>query len=120
VPGEGDMCMKITGFDILPLTAPYIRADTPADHPSNGVRNCVFLRLTSDEGLTGWGEAYSGCYATEVTIAALQRFKRSLLQGPHDDPFETLRRVRFHNRYWSMRGIGAGATSAIEAAVFDL
>jgi L-alanine-DL-glutamate epimerase-like enolase superfamily enzyme len=112
--------MKITAFDILPLTAPYIRADTPPDHPSNGVRNCVFLRLTSDDGLIGWGEAYSGCYATEVTIAALQRFKRSLLQGANVDPHETLRRVRFQNRYWSMRGIGAGASSAIEAAVFDL
>src|SRR5262245_22634757 len=111
--------MKVTGFDIIPLTAPYIRADTPAGHPSNGTRNCVFVRLTGEDGIVGWGEAYCGCYATEVTIAALRRLRRSFLEAPHDDPSQTMRQVRFHNRYWAMRGIGAAATSAIEAAVFD-
>jgi L-alanine-DL-glutamate epimerase-like enolase superfamily enzyme len=112
--------MSIRGLEIIPLTAPYIRADTPPDHPANGTRNCVFVRLTSDGGRIGWGEAYCGCYATQVTIAALRRLERSLLDGPTDDPAETIRRVRFQNRYWAMRGIGAAATSAIESAVFDL
>jgi L-alanine-DL-glutamate epimerase-like enolase superfamily enzyme len=107
-------------MDIIPLTAPYRRADTPPDHPSNGTRNCVFVRLTADDGRIGWGEAYSGCYATEVTVAALRRLERALLNGPTDDPVETMRRVRFQNRYWAMRGIGAGAISAIESAVYDL
>lgn len=107
-------------LEIIPLTAPYVRADTPADHPSNGVRNCVFVRLTASDGRVGWGEAYSGCYATEVTIAALRRMERSLLACESDDPFETMRTVRFRNLYWAMRGIGAVASSAIEAAVFDL
>jgi D-galactarolactone cycloisomerase len=107
-------------MDIIPLTAPYIRADTPADHPSNGVRNCVFVRLTTGDGRLGWGEAYSGCYATEVTVAALRRMERSLLACETDDPFETMRTVRFRNLYWAMRGIGAVASSAIEAAVFDV
>jgi L-alanine-DL-glutamate epimerase-like enolase superfamily enzyme len=112
--------MKITRMEILPLTAPYLRADTPADHPANGVRNCVFVRLTADDGRTGWGEPYWGCYATEVVIASLKRLERSLLNGPTDDPFQTMRRVRFQNLYWAMRGIGASATSAIESAVYDL
>jgi L-alanine-DL-glutamate epimerase-like enolase superfamily enzyme len=31
-----------------------------------------------------------------------------------------MREVRFRNRYWAMRGIGAAAISAIESAVYDL
>lgn len=107
-------------MDVFPLTAPYVRADTPADHPSNGTRNCVFVRLRTGDGRVGWGEAYSGCYATEVTVAALRRLQRTLLAGDWTDPHATMRAVRFRNLYWAMRGIGAVATSAIEAALFDL
>ena len=107
-------------MDVFPLTAPYLRADTPSDHPSNGTRNAVFVRLTTEDGRSGWGEAYSGCYATEVTVAALRRMERSLVDGCSEDPHETIRVVRFQNRYWAMRGIGAAASSAIESALFDL
>jgi L-alanine-DL-glutamate epimerase-like enolase superfamily enzyme len=115
--------MSIRRIDIIPLTAPYLRADTPPDHPSNGTRNCVFLRIESNDGLVGWGEAYCGCYATEVTVAALRRLERSLrsvASSAIDDPAEAMRVVRFQNRYWAMRGIGACATSAIESALLDL
>ncbi|HWP40290.1 MAG TPA: mandelate racemase/muconate lactonizing enzyme family protein [Tepidisphaeraceae bacterium] len=112
--------MQLRQITVIPLTAPYIRADTPADHPSNGLRNCVWVRIDTEDGRSGWGEAYSGCYATEVTIAALHRVQRAVQECRSDDPAQIMREVRFRNRYWAMRGIGAGAISAIESAVYDL
>jgi len=112
--------MKLRQVAVIALTAPYVRADTPADHPANGVRNCVFVRIDAEDGRSGWGEAYSGCYATEVTVAALRRLRPALLQCRSDDPAQIMREVRFRNRYWAMRGVGAGAISAIESAVYDL
>jgi D-galactarolactone cycloisomerase len=112
--------MKVREIEVVALTAPYIRPHTPPGHPANGVRNCVWVRLDTDEGVSGWGEAYCGCYATEVTIAALQRFRRSLLGKDPLDPGATLRELRFRNRYWAMRGLGAQCTSAIEGALWDI
>ena len=78
--------MQITNVEPVALTAPYIRPYTPADHPANGVRSCVWVRIETSDGVTGWGEAYCGCYATEVTMAALRRFRRSLLGRDPLDP----------------------------------
>lgn len=78
------------------------------------------MRITTDEGFTGWGESYSGCYATEVTQAALIRLSAGLVGQNVLDYDGLLANMRFKNRYWAMRGLGAQATSAIEGAVLDL
>lgn len=112
--------MKITACKPIALTAPYINPRSTPDDPDNGVRNCVWLCIETDEGVRGWGEVYAGCYATEVAIAALRRLVRCL-NGL--DPLDTealLHQFRFKNRYWAMRGIGAQAMSAIEAAIWDI
>ena len=109
--------VKISEVTALALTAPYWRYP---GHPRNGVRNCAWVRIDTDAGITGWGEAYCGCYATEVTVAALRRFRRSLIGKSALDPVGTLKEMRFWNRYWAMRGIGAQSTSAIEAALWDI
>ena len=112
--------MKITGFRVVGLTAPYIRPGGNPKNPSNGVRNCVWLCLATEDGKCGWGEVYAGCYATEVCIAALQRLCSAivgldLLQAEH-----ILADLRYQHRYWAMRGIGAQCTSAIEGALWDI
>ena len=112
--------MKITAVRAIALTAPFIHARSKPDHPGNGVRNCVWARIETDEGLTGWGECYLGCYATQVTVAAIERLSGSIVGRPLDDIGELLSEMRFWNRYWAMRGIGAQSTSAIEGALWDL
>ncbi|MCC5807089.1 MAG: mandelate racemase/muconate lactonizing enzyme family protein [Opitutales bacterium] len=112
--------MKIKSIESIVRTAPYIRPHSPPGHPANGVRNCVWLRIVTDEGLVGWGEAYWGCYAPEATAAALRRFERSLVGKDPLDTETTLADLRFRNRYWAMRGLGAHCTSAVEAALWDI
>lgn len=104
----------------MALSAPYVRPRTAPDHPSNGIRNCVWLAIETEDGRTGWGEAYCGCYATEVTLAALRRLTAHLAGGGMTDVPAALDEVRYRNRYWAMRGIGAQASSAVEGALYDL
>jgi L-alanine-DL-glutamate epimerase-like enolase superfamily enzyme len=112
--------MRVVNAEVVALTAPYRDPDTPADQPANGMRNCVWLRLDTDGGISGWGEAYCGVYATEVTMAALRRLLPSLLRRDASEPRALMQWVRDRNRYWAMRGIGAQSTSAIEAALWDI
>ncbi len=112
--------MKIVSVEPVPLTSPYLPSRPLARPPESTVRNCVWARIETDEGITGWGEAYSGCYATEVTVAAIRRHSRSILGMDPTGPDSTLTHMRFCNRYWAMRGIGAQATSAIEGALWDI
>src|SRR5580700_3239574 len=107
--------MKISRITSFPLTAPYTVPSLPPDHWAHGLRNCVWLRIDTDEGLSGWGESYCGVHATEVTLAALRRLTRTLVGGDFQEPSEILADVRFDNLYWAARGIGAQCTSAIEA-----
>ncbi|MEO7651749.1 MAG: enolase C-terminal domain-like protein, partial [Bryobacteraceae bacterium] len=111
--------MRVANCKPVVLTAPYIRPGANAQEAANSVRSCVWLRIDTDAGLTGWGEAYSGCYAPTVTVAALDRLCTGLRGCDISDPMSLMREVRFRNRYWAMRGIGAQATSAIEAALWD-
>src|ERR1051326_2433400 len=77
--------MKITSCKPIALTVPFIHPRSTPDDPDNGVRNCVWLCIETDEGVRGWGEVYAGCYATEVALAALRRLIRCL---PGLDPLD--------------------------------
>jgi len=112
--------MKIVSVKPVPLTAPYLPPRPLNPPPESTVRNCVWVRIETDSGITGWGEAYSGCYATGVTVAAIERHSRSILGMDASNPAPVLEHMRFCNRYWAMRGIGAQATSAIEGALWDI
>ncbi len=80
----------------------------------------MWLRIETDEGITGWGEVYAGRYATEVAIAALKRFCRELTGQNPMDPVLLMEEARYANRYWGMRGIGAQCSSAVEGALWDI
>lgn len=112
--------MKIRSAEPVPLTAPFTFRGLPTDHPYNGVSNCVWLRVETDEGITGWGEVYAGRYATEVAIAALRRYCPAILGKDPTNPATLMEEARYDNRYWAMRGIGAMSASAVEAAVWDI
>jgi D-galactarolactone cycloisomerase len=112
--------MRITNTLTIPLTSSYVLPASPTDNTENGVRNCVWFRVETDAGLIGWGEAYCGCYATEVATAALRRLSRCLAGKDVSDPRVALAEMRFENRYWAMRGVGGQCTSAVEAALWDI
>jgi galactonate dehydratase len=80
-------------------------------------RDWVFIKLFTDEGLTGIGEASLGG-AQEMVVVALQRIKTYLL-GKNPFDIEHHWRAIYHGRFW--RGLTVlSALGGIEQALWDI
>lgn len=115
--------MKITKVEPILVALPYEdgvpkRASTPGHSADNVL--ALFVRVDTDEGVTGWGEAFS--FATvPVTIPAIADAVGPLAIGQDPTDIEAVAedlRRRYQNM---MRGGPARfALSAIEIAMWDI
>ncbi|MCB1813769.1 MAG: mandelate racemase/muconate lactonizing enzyme family protein, partial [Candidatus Competibacteraceae bacterium] len=73
--------MKITAFETIPLKIPF-SVGGPAGSRSAGwnTLEMVVLRLETDNGLVGWGDAFSYHCSTSVQ-AALDTMVKPLVMG---------------------------------------
>ncbi|WP_455392234.1 mandelate racemase/muconate lactonizing enzyme family protein [[Eubacterium] cellulosolvens] len=85
--------MKITNFEIFPITIPLrtpfiISAETQTDYFG------VLLKLTTDDGLEGWGEAVPSERVTGETFGsvknALDTIIKPLVMGQDAEDFESI------------------------------
>lgn len=78
------------------------------------------VEIKTNEGITGIGETYAGCFAPEVVRAVIEFHAEGLIG---EDPSRIqilLQRCRSRMLYWGRSGIAIAAISAIEAALWDL
>jgi L-alanine-DL-glutamate epimerase-like enolase superfamily enzyme len=96
----------------------FVVANPP---PSFGGTYFVLVRLTTDDGIVGWGEAYAATFRPSVIAAAIEDLADQYLVG--EDPF-------LIERFWR-RAYGRGftqrpdatlmaCTSALEMACWDI
>jgi galactonate dehydratase len=80
--------------------------------------NFVFVKLYTDAGLEGVGEATLE-WRTKTVVAALEELERSIIGL---EPFETERIVEMLHRdsYWRTGAVFRSALGAIEAALLDI
>lgn len=84
LPKMSDNNQIITGFDLWHLSLPVVSARDHGIGRVDGTCEVVILRLTSESGETGWGEASPWVVFTgspEATFAALDRYIRPLVLG---------------------------------------
>src|SRR5918911_147099 len=89
--------------------------------PHRGGRNWVFLRLRTDEGLVGYGEAYAVPFDARVVAGLIEDVGERLVVGT--DPFRTelLWRTLYSNGYAQHPDLTvAGVLSAFEMACWDI
>lgn len=67
--------MKIAKLDTVPVSIPYTHREVSSQVRRAGVTD-VLVRIETDDGLLGWGEACSGADAASV-VAALAAMARS-------------------------------------------
>ncbi|MBM3668856.1 MAG: mandelate racemase/muconate lactonizing enzyme family protein [Actinobacteria bacterium] len=105
----------VTRVDALPVLYPE-----PND--SNALRSLLFVRLETDGGEVGWGEAISQFPASSLATAALVDGLSHLILGT--DPLDNLatwRRLRDQTWWFGYRGgLMNFALSAIDIALWDL
>ena len=81
-------------------------------------RTAMLVRVTTDDGLTGWGEAYG---PPEPSAATVRHVLAPLVVGA--DPFDTLplwERMYARLRDYGQKGIALHAISAIDIALWDI
>ena len=97
--------MKITSVKAIPASA-----------TNPGVRNYVFVKVETDEGITGWGEATCGPLAVATMV---DEFGSALVGA---NPMEIERHWQMLYHHFHVRGgiIQMSAISGIEIALWDI
>lgn len=99
--------MKITSVKAVPAGVPFRPTVT---------RNFIFVKIETDEGITGWGEASSGPLAVATMIDEFGQ----LLVGKDPGEIEKHWQTLYH--YFHVRGgvVQMTAISGIEIALWDI
>ena len=96
--------MKITGADVL-ITAPG--------------RNYVTLKITTDEGLVGWGDATLN--GRELSVASyLRDHLCPLLIGRDAHQIEDIWQYLYKGAYWRRGPVTMTAIAAVDIALWDI
>ena len=104
--------MKITDLSCL-LINPGFKPTFGTGHGPNW----VIIRLQTDEGLVGYGEAFPG--VDEMVAAAVRKFERQL-QGQDPTNVAHLARMMYHGLRYPPGTATLGAISGIEQACWDV
>jgi D-galactarolactone cycloisomerase len=114
--------MKITRVEPIHVSIPYEHgAPRPVEGlGAHGLLDILFVRVDTDEGVTGWGEAF-GHAATPVTIAALTRVVAPLAVGRNPTDIAGLMGdLWFRTKGMSRNGPVAFALSGLDIALWDI
>jgi D-galactarolactone cycloisomerase len=111
--------MKISDVRAIPLTVPLAPA-TPPSPWTPGVGRQILVRITTDDGLVGWGE----CFAYGATLAVCNVVDDALaplVVGQDPGQIELLvDRLHRALMIWGRRGLAMMAVSGVELALWDL
>ena len=110
--------MRIASLETIPVSVPYTHREISAQVARDGVSD-VLVKLTTDDGLVGWGEACCGADTASVD-AALQAMAPFVL-GRDAWNREAMRRDAFTHGLWQFRaGTGNFAWAGIDMALWDV
>lgn len=111
--------MKITDVRAVPLAIP-LREGTPRSPWSAGATKQLLVRLTTDDGLTGWGECFA-LGAPLATANVVDDALAPLLIGQDPTRVEELvQRMHKALMIWGRRGLAMFAVSGVELALWDV
>ncbi len=111
--------MKITDVRAIPLAVP-LRPETPASPWAAGIGRQVLVQVTTDEGVTGWGESFA--YGAPLAVChVVDEALRPLLVGQDPLRLEHLTQAMYRAlMIWGRRGLAVFALSGVELALWDL
>src|SRR5215472_17184185 len=111
--------MKITGIQAIPLAIP-LKPMSPASAWTAGTRKQIVVRVLTDEGLTGIGEAF-GYGAPLAVCAVIDESLAPLLVGQDPSRIEALVDLMHRGTMiYGRRGLAMFAISGVEIALWDL
>ena len=113
-----DGAVKIARVETIPVSVPYRHREVSSIVARDGVSD-VLVKLTTDDGLVGWGEAC--CGADTASVEAALRAMAPFVIGRDPWNREAMRRDAFTHGLWQFRsGTGNFAWAGIDMALWDI
>jgi L-alanine-DL-glutamate epimerase-like enolase superfamily enzyme len=110
--------MRIKEVTTILLTGPCTL--DPYLSEARRLRSAAFIRIETDNGLTGIGETYGGYFFPESVPAIVDFFKPILIGCEVNDIGQLWQRMYHCGNFWCRVGLGAIVLTGIEAALWDL
>jgi L-alanine-DL-glutamate epimerase-like enolase superfamily enzyme len=110
--------VHIAKLETIPVSVPYRHREVSSQVARDGVSD-VLVKLTTNDGVVGWGEACCGAdtASVEAALAALAPF----VVGRDPRNRDAMRRDAFHHGLWQFRaGTGNFAWAGIDMALWDI
>jgi L-alanine-DL-glutamate epimerase-like enolase superfamily enzyme len=119
--------MKITNVEAFILESPFENRPPEGSDEAHGVKHCLLLKVSTDEGLVGWSDVETAPHVAAAVVSAPESgagvFEglRSLVVG--EDPFEVERlwdKIYRGTIYYGRRGVAMQVLSGFDIACHDL
>ncbi len=110
--------MNITSLEVIPVRVPYRVRERSAVVDTGGVSN-VLVRVATDDGLVGWGEAAVAA-STESVVAALRAMVPFVVGRSPWDSDAIARSILVAGRWRYQAMTAAFALAGIDMALWDL
>src|SRR2546425_4503312 len=110
--------MRIASLETIVVSVPYRHREVSSQVARDGVTD-VLVKVTSDDGLEGWGESCSG--ADVVSVDAALRAMEAFVVGRDPWNREAMRDDLYRHGLWQFRPMtGNFAWAGIDMALWDL
>jgi L-rhamnonate dehydratase len=119
--------MKITNVEAIVLESPYANQPPAGSEEAHGVKHCLLLKVSTDEGITGWSDVETAPHVGQAVVTAPESGAgvfdglRELVVG--EDPFEVERlwdKVYRGTIYYGRRGAAMQVLSGFDIACHDI
>ncbi|MBM4435667.1 MAG: mandelate racemase/muconate lactonizing enzyme family protein [Actinobacteria bacterium] len=119
--------MKITDVEAFILESPYENRPPEGSDEAHGVKHCLLLKVSTDDGLVGWSDVETSPHVAAAVVSAPESgagvFEglRSLVVG--EDPFEVERlwdKIYRGTIYYGRRGVAMQVLSGFDIACHDI
>lgn len=119
--------MRITNVEAIILESPHAYSAPEGSEEAHGVRHCLLIKVTTDEGLVGWSDVETAPHvaraAVDAPVSGTEMFEglRSLVVG--EDPFDVERlwdKVYRGSIYYGRRGVAIQVLSGFDIACHDI
>src|SRR5690242_19526873 len=115
--------MKITNVEAFILQSPFEITNPAGSEEARGVKHCLLLKVSTDEGIEGWSDIETSPHVGEAVVnapesgAGVFEGLRTLVVG--EDPFDTERlwdKIYRGSIYYGRRGVAMQVLSGFDIA----
>lgn len=119
--------MKITNVEAFILESPYENIAPEGSEEARGVKHCFLLKISTDEGITGWSDIETSSHVGEAVVNAPDTgsgyFEGLRTLVINENPFDVERlwdKIYRGSIYYGRRGVAMQILSGFDIACHDI